>query len=111
MCFVPGNISLLSSFLLVAVAQIVEWAYLHVLQYLGSVNAHSFSPVHWQQARQYTFDILEALKLLEKNLDMTLSEVKLTIAIDSPSSKEMRKMGIEVFTLMGHSIFACIVEH
>lgn len=49
-----------------------------------------------QQARQYCREIVNTLKLLKQKRDMTLNEVRLTVAIEDPRAKERRLMGMEV---------------
>ena len=49
-----------------------------------------------QQANQYCQDIVEALRKLEVNREMSYNEVKLTIAIDDPRTRARRRQGIEV---------------
>ncbi|CAD7702138.1 unnamed protein product [Ostreobium quekettii] len=49
-----------------------------------------------EEAQQYVSDVQRALRVLEAEpRDMTLSEVKLTISIESPRERQLRKMGIE----------------
>lgn len=48
-----------------------------------------------EQANQYCQDIVEALRKLEVNREMSYNEVKLTIAIDDPRTRAIRRQGIE----------------
>lgn len=47
------------------------------------------------QAKAYCRDIVNALKLLKQKRDMSVNEVKLTIAIEDPRARERRLMGME----------------
>jgi len=50
-----------------------------------------------EEAERYVEESLELLKLLLKNRDMTLNEVKLILAIEDPRAQEARRVyGIEV---------------
>ena len=52
----------------------------------------------WPQlAKELCRDVVRMLKLLKSNRDMSVNEVKLTIAIEDPRARERREsMGIEV---------------
>lgn len=47
------------------------------------------------EAKKYCRDIVNVLKLLKTKRDMSVNEVKLTIAIEDPRSRERRLMGME----------------
>lgn len=50
-----------------------------------------------QESKRYCREIVKVLKSLKENRDMSLAEVKLTIAIEDPSRREQKEyMGIEV---------------
>jgi hypothetical protein len=47
------------------------------------------------EAKKYCREIVNVLKLLKNKRDMSVNEVKLTIAIEDPRSRERRLMGME----------------
>jgi hypothetical protein len=47
------------------------------------------------QARAYCRSIVNTLKLLKQKRDMSVNEVKLTVAIEDPRARERRLMGME----------------
>lgn len=47
------------------------------------------------EAKRYCKEIVQAMKLLKQNRDMTVNEIKLTVAIEDPRAREQRLMGIE----------------
>jgi hypothetical protein len=48
-----------------------------------------------EESKLYCREIVQAMKTLKQNRDMTLNEIKLTIAIEDPRAREQRLMGIE----------------
>ena len=46
-------------------------------------------------AKRYCREVVNILKLLKQNRDMSVNEIKLTIAIEDPRSRERRLMGME----------------
>lgn len=48
-----------------------------------------------EEAKMYCREIVNVLKLLKQNRDMTVNEVKLTVAIEDPRARERRLMGME----------------
>lgn len=53
------------------------------------------SEVAEEEARAYCREIVNALKLLKQNRDMSVNEIRLTVAIEDPRSRERRLMGME----------------
>lgn len=49
----------------------------------------------------YCREIVSVLEKLQKTRDMTYSEVKLTVAIDDPTARDRRAIGIEVGNVHG----------
>jgi len=53
--------------------------------------------VHLQEAKRYCREVVRIIKTLKENRDMSVAEVKLTLAIEDPSMREQKEyMGIEV---------------
>jgi hypothetical protein len=49
-----------------------------------------------QDAKRYCREVVRILKLLKQTRDMTINEVKLTLAIEDPSQREQREyLGVE----------------
>lgn len=48
-----------------------------------------------EDAKKYCRDIVQVMKSLKQNRDMTVNEIKLTISIEDPRAREQRLMGIE----------------
>lgn len=48
-----------------------------------------------EQAKTYCREVVNALKLLKQKRDMSVNEVKLTVAIEDPRARERRLMGME----------------
>ncbi len=53
-------------------------------------------PILLQDAKRLCREVVAVLKVLQTKRDMSISEVKLTVAIEDPRAKERRLMGIEV---------------
>jgi hypothetical protein len=51
--------------------------------------------VEESQARAYCRDIVNVLKLLKKDRDMGVNEIRLTLAIEDPRARDRRKLGVE----------------
>ena len=49
-----------------------------------------------QEAKRYCREVVTVLKRLKEQRDMTLNEVRLTVAIEDPRARERRLMGMEV---------------
>ena len=50
-----------------------------------------------QDVKRLCSEVLQKVKLLKRNRDMTLNEIKLTLAIEDPNAREQRTfMNIEV---------------
>lgn len=48
-----------------------------------------------EDAKKYCREIVQVMKSLKQNRDMTVNEIKLTISIEDPRAREQRLMGIE----------------
>jgi hypothetical protein len=48
-----------------------------------------------EDAKAYCREIVQVMKTLKQNRDMTVNEIKLTISIEDPRAREQRLMGIE----------------
>ena len=48
-----------------------------------------------EEAKAYCREIVQVMKSLRQNRDMTVNEIKLTISIEDPRAREQRMMGIE----------------
>jgi hypothetical protein len=48
-----------------------------------------------EDAKAYCREIVQVMKSLKQNRDMTVNEIKLTISIEDPRAREQRLMGIE----------------
>jgi hypothetical protein len=53
------------------------------------------SEVSEEDAKSYCREIVQVMKSLRQNRDMTVNEIKLTISIEDPRAREQRMMGIE----------------
>lgn len=50
-----------------------------------------------QDAKRYCREVVRIIKLLKQSRDMTINEVKLTLAIEDPTQRERREyLGVEV---------------
>jgi len=60
------------------------------------VSPPGFQRVAAQDAKRYCREVVRILKLLKQTRDMTINEVKLTLAIEDPSQREQREyLGVE----------------
>ena len=48
-----------------------------------------------EDAKAYCREIVQVMKSLKQNRDMTVNEIRLTISIEDPRAREQRLMGIE----------------
>ncbi len=54
-----------------------------------------------QEAKRYCREIVRVLRTLKEKRDMSLNEVKLTVAIEDPTKREQKEyMGVEVCGLI-----------
>lgn len=57
-----------------------------------------------QDAKGYCREVVRILKLLKQSRDMTVNEVKLTLAIEDPTQRERREyLGVEARLLVNES--------
>lgn len=79
---------------------------LRVFLFIGKSRTHFW--VHLQEAKRYCREVVRVIKELKETRDMSVAEVKLTLAIEDVSVREQKEyMGIEVCfaTLLPSSAF------
>lgn len=64
--------------------------------------------MHFQEAKRYCREVVRVLKELKETRDMSVAEVKLTLAIEDVSVREQKEyMGIEVCFADLSSLLLC----